>query len=111
MGTAASYENALNKFRKFVKDRPIPLRHISQHTFEKFRIFMVQSGQSTNGVGIYLRSMSAVYGRAISRKLVNPQDDPRVGFKVKSAKTPKKAITQDEMKHLANLNLSDTPHI
>ncbi|WP_332913943.1 site-specific integrase [Algoriphagus boritolerans] len=107
IGTAASYENALNKFRKFMKDRPIPLRQISQHTFEKFRIFMVQSGQSTNGVGIYLRSMSAVYGRAVSRKLVKSEEDPRSGFKVKTAKTPKKAIKQEEMRLLANLDLND----
>lgn len=111
IGTAASYENALNKFRKFMKERPIPLRQITQLTFEKFRIFMVQSGQSTNGVGIYLRSMSAVYGRAVSRKLVKPEQDPRTGFKVKSAKTPKKAIKQEEMRVLANLDLSDNPFV
>ena len=110
-GTADSYENALNKFRKFMKDRPIPIRQISQHTFEKFRIFMVQSGQTTNGIGIYLRSMSAVYGRAISRKLVKPEEDPRVGFKVKSARTPKKAIKQEEMRVLANLDLSKNPFV
>ena len=111
IGTAASYENALNKFKKFMKDRPIPIRQISQLTFEKFRIFMVQSGQSTNGVGIYLRSMSAVYGRAVKRKLVKPAEDPRVGFKVKTAKTPKKAIKQEEMRLLANLDLSDNPFV
>ncbi|MFC3415643.1 site-specific integrase [Algoriphagus hitonicola] len=109
MGTAASYENALNKFKKFMKERPIPIRHITQHTFEKFRIFMVNSGQTTNGIGIYLRSMSAVYGRAISRKLVKPESDPRQGFKIKSARTPKKAIKQEEMKKLALVNLSKTP--
>lgn len=111
IGTAASYENALNKFKKFMKDRPIPIRQISQLTFEKFRIFMVQSGQSTNGVGIYLRSMSAVYGRALKRKLVKPAEDPRIGFKVKTAKTPKKAIKQDEMKHLADLDLNDNSFV
>ncbi|WP_075350486.1 site-specific integrase [Algoriphagus marinus] len=111
MGTAASYENALNKFRKFMKDRPIPIRMISQHTFEKFRIFMVQSGQSTNGVGIYLRSMSAVYGRAVNRKLVKPESDPRSGFKIKTARTPKKAIKQEEMKKLDLVDLSKTPFV
>lgn len=111
LGTAASYENALNKFRKFMKDRPIPIRLITQHTFEKFRIFMVNSGQSVNGVGIYLRSMSAVYGRAIARRLVKPEADPRAGFKIKAAKTPKKAITQEEMRRLAELDLSENPFV
>ncbi|MBN7799241.1 site-specific integrase [Algoriphagus aestuariicola] len=110
-GTADSYENALNKFKKFVGSKSIPIRHITQLTFEKFRIFMVQSGQSTNGIGIYLRSMSAVYGRAIKRKLVKPESDPRDGFKIKTAKTPKKAIKQEEMRLLASLDLSNNPFV
>lgn len=110
-GTADSYENALNKFKKFVGNKNIPIRHITQLTFEKFRAFMVQSGQSTNGIGIYLRSMSAVYGRAIKRKLIKPESDPRAGFKVKTIKTPKKAIKRDEVHQLAQLDLRAKPFL
>lgn len=105
-GTADSYEDAMNKFKKFVKGKSLPIRHITQLTFEKFRIFMVQSGQSTNGAGIYLRSMSAVYGRALARKLVKPETDPRDGFKIKTTKTPKKAIKREEVHLLAGLDLN-----
>lgn len=72
---------------------------------------MALSGQSTSGIGIYLRFMSAVYGRAINRKLIKPESDPRVGLKIKAAKTPKKAIKQEEMRVLANLDLSDNPQV
>jgi integrase len=48
--------------------------------------------------------MSAVYGRALSRKLVKPQEDPRIGFRVKTARNPKKAIKREEMHILAKLD-------
>lgn len=110
-GTADSYQDALNKFKKFVGEKTIPMRHITQLTFEKFRVFMVQSGQSTNGIGIYLRSMSAVYGRALSRKLVKPEADPRDGFKVKTIRTAKKAIKREEVHLLAKHDLSAKPFV
>lgn len=110
-GTADSYETALIKFRKFLGGKTIYLHQVNQHTFEKFRIYMVQTGQTTNGIGVYLRAMSAVYGRALNRKLVKPEEDPRIGFRIKTKKTHKKAIKRDEVHQLAKLDLSHTPYI
>lgn len=110
-GTADSYETALIKFNKFLEGKSIYLHQVTQHTFEKFRIYMVQTGQTTNGVGVYLRAMSAVYGRALNRKLVKPEEDPRIGFRIKTKKTHKKAIKRDEVHQLAKLDLSQSPYI
>ncbi|SNS06478.1 Site-specific recombinase XerD [Belliella buryatensis] len=110
-GTADSYDNALVKFKRFLNGKTLYLHQVTQQTFEKFRIYMVQSGQSTNGVGVYLRAMSAVYGRALNRKLVKPEEDPRIGFRIKTKKTHKKAIKKEEVHQLAKLDLSQFPYM
>lgn len=110
-GTADSYETALVKFRKFLGGKTMDLHQVTQLTFEKFRIYMVQTGQSTNGVGVYLRAMSAVYGRALKRKLVKPEEDPRLGFRIKTTKTHKKAIKREEVHLLEKLDLEHIPMV
>lgn len=106
-GTASSYNDALKKFILFQGRKKFTLEQITPEVFENFRIYMINSGQKINGVGIYLRSMKAVYGRALERHLVTPQSDPRKSLRIKVEKTPKKALKPDQFVAIRDADLSE----
>lgn len=108
-GTADSYENAKKKFEEFSGKKKYTLDQITRQVFEEFRDYMLQK-QSSNGTGIYLRSMKAVYGEALKKDLVKPEKDPRMGIKLKMEKTTKKALSSEQLYTLMNLDLSSKPH-
>ncbi len=96
-GTASSYQDALRKFSAYRKHKDLPLIEIDKAVFNGFAGFMKQSGQSTNGIGVYLRAMNAVYGAAITDGIISPAHDARQGIKVKTEATPKRALSKGNM--------------
>lgn len=109
-GTAASYADALKKFQEYRKHKDISLYEIDSTVLSGFQSYMKKNGQSINGIGIYMRSFNAIYGRAIKAKLVPKENDPRSEIKIKREKTVKKALSKEQFDAIVNLDLSEKPH-
>ena len=62
IGTAGSYESARISINKFKKD--LRFADVCKPLLQKYEKWMVDSGNSLATIGIYLRSLRAVYNRA-----------------------------------------------
>jgi integrase/recombinase XerD len=96
-GTADSYSDAMKKFRQFRKQNDINIADIEKKDLTGFMEFMRKSGQGTNGIGIYTRSVCAIYGRAVEQGFVPTSSDARDGLKIKKETTAKKALSKENM--------------
>lgn len=108
-GTADSYNDARKKFIEFSGKKRYTLDQITKPLLEEFRDFMLQK-QKSGGVGIYLRSLKAVYGVAMDKDLVKPEKDPRKNIRLKIEKTPKKALSREQLEAIRDFDLSSKPH-
>jgi integrase/recombinase XerD len=96
-GTADSYNDALKKFKDYRDKHDILIADIERKEFTGFMEFMKKSGQTVNGIGIYTRSICAIYGRAVDQGLVPTSSDARDGLKIKKENTVKKALSKENM--------------
>lgn len=58
-----------------------------------------------NGLSIYLRTIRAVWNRAIKEHVANPDKYPFKSYSIKNSKTHKTAISAEDMRKIADLDL------
>lgn len=99
--TADSYQNAANSLLKF--EPTLELKNISPAILEAYEEWMVEeNGKSRTTVGIYLRSLKAVYNFAVEEEWIDRKNYPfgRRKYVVPVGKQSKKAMTMEQTKIL-----------
>lgn len=102
--TARNYRSALNSFSKFRKGRDISLARLSADMAMDYESWLKQKGACLNTISCYMRVLSALYNKAVERKLV----EQRYPFKkvfTGMEKTVKRAVTQEDIQQLSVLPL------
>lgn len=101
-GTADSYNNAVKKFTAYLDNPNISVADIENRTFTGFMDFMKSNKQRINGIGIYMRSICAIYGEALHQGFVTTGLDARDGLKIKKENTAKRALSKENMLRFVN---------
>lgn len=99
--TADSYRNALNSLLKY--EPTLHLENISPDILDDYENWMVEeNGKSRTTVGIYLRSLKAVYNFAVEEDLVDRKNYPfgRRKYVVPIGRNVKKAMTMEQTRNL-----------
>ena len=95
IGTADSYECAKNSIEKFYKG--LTFSEVTQYTLRKYEKWMLEKGNSISTVGIYMRSLRAVYNcQSIDRK-VYPFGIGKNKYRIPKSKNTKKALRVEEV--------------
>lgn len=68
-GTAHIYQNSLNSFIAFYRQRKIPFRQMTPEVLKRFESHLRQRQLSWNTVSTYLRVLRATYNRAVDARL------------------------------------------
>lgn len=98
IGSAQAYSTALNSFKMFVlklkdddkdleeklKTCSIRFSEVSDAWLSDYQDWMVKRGKSINTIGIYLRSLRAVFNEAIGARVVPSEMYPFRTFKIRS---------------------------
>jgi integrase/recombinase XerD len=97
IGTAESYKLSLRKLLKF-KPR-LRFEHIDAAFLHKFEEWMLEQGNSITTVGIYTRSLRAIFNEAIERTLISKEYYPfsKRKYIVPTGRNVKKALTLAEI--------------
>jgi len=106
-GNAAVYQNTLNLFKDFRNDKDIAFKHIDKKFINQFKESLLSTGRKPNTVSIHLRTLRAIYNRAIDQKAVSENLYPFKNFKIKIHTTEKRAIGKEEIDRIIDLDLSD----
>ncbi len=110
IGNAYVYNTAINKLRSFVNTDNFPFESLTYKKLNEFQDSLLADGIKVNSISVYMRTIRAIYNRAIKEGLVSANDYPFKAFRVKNEKTINRTLTLPEIRSIAKLKLvPDTP--
>lgn len=104
-GNARAYQSNLNIFKEFIGEKDLTFDEIDFSLVKKFETWLFKKGNQINGVGFQLRTLRAIYNRAIKEGLARKDLYPFENFKIKTEKTIKRALTKEEIIQIRDINL------
>ncbi len=108
IGTRDSYQDALNVVGKFHGSKDLSFEEIDYEFLMRLETQHYAKGNTTNGLAVYMRSIRAIYNRAIKAKLVAKEEYPFADYKIKSVPTKKRALSRAQLGKIINLHLDKT---
>lgn len=110
LGNARAYENTLNRLRNHLGHDNLKFSDIDYEFLEEFDADFLAQGIKINTISFYLRTVRAIYNKAIKAKVVKRELYPFHDFSIKREATQKRAISKEKMRLLAKYPLDqDTP--
>ncbi|WP_067145311.1 tyrosine-type recombinase/integrase [Pseudotamlana agarivorans] len=118
IGTSESYKYTLNSFKEFsVNENKKPIdkltfNDINIEWLDKYQKYMIGKGKSFTTIGIYTRTLKAVFNMAIENEDISESIYPfgKNKYKIPSANKVKKALTSEQLRILfnaKNLNINE----
>lgn len=105
VGNAMVYNNSINKLREYAGTDNLSFTAFTYQKVVDFNTYMLSSGIKVNTVSLYLRTIRAIYNRAIKEGIVSANNYPFRGFKIKQEKTISRSLTIKEMQSIVGLDL------
>lgn len=96
-GNARVYDTMLRSVRNFTKGRDLPLKQITYAWLKKYEAWYLSKGNSANGLSVSLRTLRALYNRAIKQKLISKDYYPFTDYRIKGESTRKRAISAADL--------------
>ena len=95
LGTAVSYECAKNSIDSFKKN--LTFADVTPTLLKKYENWMLQNERSVSTVGIYLRSLRAIYNQQNIDKSLYPFGEAKNKYSIPTSRNIKKALTVEEI--------------
>jgi site-specific recombinase XerD len=105
-GTAAIYRVAKNSLQRFRNGADIPINAIDAGLVKQYETYLKNKGVSMNSISCYMRVWRAVYNKAVEERLTI-QRHPFKHVYTGIAKTVKRAVREELIIHLKELDLSE----
>lgn len=107
-GTAKSYKGTLSVVKTFVKDKDLRFQEVNYTFLKKFEIDHYRKGNQPNGLAVYMRTIRAIYNKAIKAGAVEKEFYPFDDYKIKTTPTEKRALDIELLKKIILLELTPT---
>ncbi len=111
IGNANVYRNTMIAFLYFLNEPDIDFKNINNRKLNEFRENLLANDRKINTVSFYLRTIRAIYNKAIKDNIVSDKYYPFKDFKIRNEKTIKRAISKETISDIKNLDLSDKKHL
>lgn len=95
LGTAMSYEYALKSIESFKPN--LSFAEINKSFLDKYENFMLRNGKSKTTIGIYLRSLRAIYNQQNIDRSIYPFGESKKQYAIPTSRNIKKALTVEEI--------------
>lgn len=102
--TASSYQCTLNSLKKYKKK--LTFEEINAKFLNDYEKWMINSGNTSTTVGIYLRSLRTIFNQAIDKGIVSKDIYPfkKKVFQISAGRNIKKALTMEELEMIFKYN-------
>ncbi len=107
-GNATVYKGALDFLKRHSHGNDLSFLDINYDFIKKLEISHLSKGNSPNGLSVYLRTIRAIYSKAIKAKLVAKEAYPFEDYKIKTVPTRKRALSAEGIEKIINLPLEPT---
>lgn len=99
-GNARVYDTMLRSVRSFAKGKDFPMKQVTYAWLKKYEAWYLSKGNSANGLSVNLRTLRALYNRAVRQKLVSKEHYPFTDFRIKTESTRKRAIAATDLERI-----------
>ena len=100
LSSASSYRDTRNRLIEF--KLKLSFQDINFRFLEDFERHLREKGNSINSIGIYMRTLRAIYNKAVVEGLIKEENYPFKKFKIKTGNPTKRALTKDDIVKLMN---------
>lgn len=107
VGNARVYETCLKKIKKFRNEVDFTFEELNYQFLKKLEAYHYGGGYSTNGLSVYMRTLRAIFNRAIKDKIVEKEAYPFNDYTIKNSPTSKRAIEMEAIDKIRNLDLKE----
>lgn len=107
VGNALVYQTASNRLIGFAKERKLKFKEIDYTFLESFQRHLISRGVKQNSVSNYLRTIRAIYNRAIKAKIIDRSFYPFTEVPIKAERTAKRAILANDLGKIYKLDLKE----
>ena len=101
-GTAHIYRSSMSAVISFHGSDKLPFRKVTQEFLKSFESYLRGRNCSWNTVSTYMRTLRAVYNRAVDRELISGEFRLFSGLKTGVTSERKLAVTASQMNRLLN---------
>lgn len=109
-GNSLFHKSAISALKKYSESETIPFKKVTYEFLTKLERKMLGAGLTVNGIAMYMRTIRAIYNRAIKSKIIDRSNYPFESFKIKLERTTKRNISKADLKAVTSLNLEvDSP--
>lgn len=99
-GNAIVYQTAVNRLLNYCNDKSITFERINYNLLEAFKQQLIKDGIKTNSISNYLRTIRAIYNKAIKEKIVDKSCYPFGEVQIKTERTAKRAIQLSDVQSI-----------
>ncbi|WP_142784680.1 tyrosine-type recombinase/integrase [Changchengzhania lutea] len=110
-GNANSYYAITKILKKFNNENDLKFNEVNYEFLKKFEQFHYSRGNSTNGLAVYMKTIRAIYNKAIKSGLVSKESYPFVNYKIKTTPTEKRALDINSIKSIMLLKLDKSDNL
>jgi site-specific recombinase XerD len=107
IGNSKAYINTLSMFKKFRKEKDLTFNELNYTLVKKFDSYMLEQGLQVNGISFHMRTLRALYNRAVKDGGASKENYPFEKYKIKREKTIHRALTKEEVKRIRDLDFED----
>jgi integrase/recombinase XerD len=102
IGTAITYDNALNSIKEFHKMKVLSLNSVTVKFLKNYEKWMLDSGKSITTVGFYLRNLRAIINELIDSDKTKMEEYPfgPKKYVIPTKKNTKKALSNQDLKKI-----------
>lgn len=93
IGNARLYKTWNGVLKTYCKGKELSFNDINFAFLNKFEVEHYAKGNKTNSLSVYMRTLRAIFNRAIKDGIIEKEMYPFENYKIKSAKTNKRAIS------------------
>lgn len=105
VGNARSYRNVLREIKNFRKGRDFTFHELNYSFLMEFERAYLSRGLSENGLAVYMRTIRAIYNKAIKAGLAEKETYPFDRYIIKTKPTKKRAISFEAIQKIIDIKL------
>lgn len=106
--TARNYRTAISRLHQYVSFTPLPFHSITPLFIDNFEKYLQNQGCNLNTISCYLRTLRAIYNKAVELELT-PQQSPFIRAFTGYENTRKRGIPKLLIRKLISLDCSKRP--
>ncbi len=112
ISNAKTYRDTKVSLSKYAKPN-LRFEDVTVAFLEKYEAYLRSENNQDGGISVKMRTLRALYNKAITRKIVGLGDYPFREYKISKLKPKpvKRALTLDEFKRIKELDLSGKEHL